>query len=81
VSYRAIQSFVGSSLHYKNPVKDAVENATRLAEEYFTKWEDDCTIVVENTTTHIIGHGDYFSYVITMVLKMTHPYDEEEEES
>lgn len=65
-----IKSFVADSAS-GNPVKDAVKNATNQADNYIgERGDDEITARVLSISTHIVGHGDYFSYIITMVLDL-----------
>jgi hypothetical protein len=79
-SYFDIRSFVADSAS-GDPVKDAVKNGTRQANDYLEKQLEDTetTTKVISTSTHIIGHGNYFSYIITMTLEVHYPEPEDEE--
>ena len=78
--YLEVKSFIGEGC-ISDPVQDAVKSATKQADNYLdNRSSDDEKCKVVSTSTQIIGHGDYISYIITMVIEI-HYSDVEEDSS
>lgn len=76
-----IKSFVGEAVMlHADPVKAAVDSAMKQ----FDRWVDEklgqnLIPRVISMNTHILAHGDYFSYILTVAVELVDTTAEDEE--